>query len=95
MIKLIATDVDGTLCRISTPKIHEGYYAAVRTLLDKGVKFVAASGRQYPAPVSYTHLDVYKRQLQNLVPIEKYYLSVPERKDCRKVLNERSYEIDK
>ena len=27
MIKLIATDVDGTLCRISTPKIHEGYYA--------------------------------------------------------------------
>ena len=39
--------------------------------------------------------DVYKRQaLQNLVPIEKYYLSVPERKDCRKVLNERSYEID-
>ncbi len=49
MIKLIATDVDGTLCRISTPKIHEGYYAAARTLLDKGVKFVAASGRQYPA----------------------------------------------
>ena len=47
MIKLIATDVDGTLCRISTPKIHEGYYAAARTLLDKGVKFVAASGRQY------------------------------------------------
>ena len=34
---------------ISTPKIHEGYYAAARTLLDKGVKFVAASGRQYPA----------------------------------------------
>lgn len=28
------------------------------------------------------------------MPIEKYYLSVPERKDCRKVLNERSYEID-
>ena len=49
MIKLIATDVDGTLCRISTPKIHEGYYAAARTLLDKGIKFVAASGRQYPA----------------------------------------------
>ena len=35
-----------------------------------------------------------EKALQNLVPIEKYYLSVPERKDCRKVLNERSYEID-
>lgn len=32
--------------------------------------------------------------LQHLVPIEKYYLSNPEREDCRKRLNERSYEID-
>lgn len=32
--------------------------------------------------------------LQHLVPIEKYYLSDPEREDCRKRLNERSYEID-
>ena len=47
MIKLIATDVDGTLCRISTPKIHEGYYAAARTLLDKGVKFVAAASTRH------------------------------------------------
>ena len=35
-----------------------------------------------------------ERALQNLIPIEKYYLSNPERNDCRKVLNERSYEID-
>lgn len=35
-----------------------------------------------------------ERALQNLVPIERYYLSNPERKDCRKALNERSYEID-
>lgn len=34
------------------------------------------------------------KALQNLVPIEKYYLSNPEREDCRKLLNERSYEID-
>jgi len=32
--------------------------------------------------------------LQNLIPIERYYLSEPEREDCRKFLNERSYEID-
>lgn len=35
-----------------------------------------------------------EKALQNLVPIEKLYLSNPEREDCRRVLNERSYEID-
>ncbi len=35
-----------------------------------------------------------EKALQNLVPLEKLYLSEPERKDCRRVLNERSYEID-
>ena len=32
--------------------------------------------------------------LKNLIPIERYYLSVPEREDCRSTLIERSYEID-
>ena len=32
--------------------------------------------------------------LKRLIPIEKYYLSKPEREDCRKVLIERSFEID-
>lgn len=35
-----------------------------------------------------------EKSLQNLVPIEKFYLSNPEREDCRRVLNERSFEID-
>lgn len=34
------------------------------------------------------------KALQNLIPIERYYLSAPEREDCRRFLNERSYEID-
>ena len=34
------------------------------------------------------------KALQNLIPIERYYLSDPEREDCRRFLNERSYEID-
>lgn len=32
--------------------------------------------------------------LSKLVPIEKHYLCIPEREDCRQYLNERSYEID-
>ena len=35
-----------------------------------------------------------EKALQKLVPIEKFYLSNPEREDCRRILNERSYEID-
>lgn len=35
-----------------------------------------------------------EKALQKLVPIEKFYISNPEREDCRRVLNERSYEID-
>jgi hypothetical protein len=34
------------------------------------------------------------RALENLVPVERYYLSVPEREDCRSALIERGYEID-
>lgn len=35
-----------------------------------------------------------EKALQNLVPLGKLYLSNPEREDCRRALNERSYEID-
>lgn len=35
-----------------------------------------------------------EKALQKLIPIEKYYISNPEREDCRKTLVERSYEID-
>ena len=34
------------------------------------------------------------KALSNLIPIEKYYLSKPEREDCRKRLIERGFEID-
>ncbi len=32
--------------------------------------------------------------LQRLTPLARYYLSIPEREDCRRALNERSFEID-
>jgi hypothetical protein len=35
-----------------------------------------------------------EKALERIVPIERYYLSLPEREDCRKELIERSYEID-
>lgn len=49
MIKLIATDVDGTLGRVNTSTINEEYYPVIRRLMDKGIKVAIASGRQQPA----------------------------------------------
>ena len=35
-----------------------------------------------------------EKALEKLVPIEKHYLCIPEREECRERLNERGYEID-
>ena len=45
-IKLIATDMDGTLLN-SRHELNESFFPVFRKLKDKGIIFVAASGRQY------------------------------------------------
>lgn len=47
MIKLVATDVDGTLVKESTLNINPEYFDVIRALDKKGIKVVMASGRQY------------------------------------------------
>ncbi len=47
MIKLIASDVDGTLIKDSTPDLYPEMVEAIRRLKEKGILFCAASGRQY------------------------------------------------
>ena len=47
MIKLIASDIDGTLIKDSTPDLYPEMVQAVRRLKEKGIIFCAASGRQY------------------------------------------------
>lgn len=47
MIKLIATDVDGTLVKDSSKEIYDEYADVIRRLTDKGIYFMVASGRQY------------------------------------------------
>lgn len=49
MIKLIATDVDGTLGPVSTPTINPEYYTVMDELLNRGFHVAVASGRHYPA----------------------------------------------
>lgn len=47
MIRLIASDVDGTLIKDSTPDLYPEMVEAIRRLKEKGILFCAASGRQY------------------------------------------------
>lgn len=47
MIKLIASDLDGTLIPEGTQEIEPGFMEVLEELLDKGYLFFAASGRQY------------------------------------------------
>ena len=47
MIKLIASDIDGTLIQDSTPDLYPEMVETIRKLKEKGILFCAASGRQY------------------------------------------------
>lgn len=47
MIKLIASDIDGTLIKDSTPDLYPEMERAIKALTEQGVRFCAASGRQY------------------------------------------------
>lgn len=47
MIKLVISDIDGTLLEEGTAQIDPRLFDAIRQLKKKGVLFVAASGRQY------------------------------------------------
>ena len=45
MIKLIATDVDGTLVVDGSGELNSEYYPVILHLLEKGIRFVVATGR--------------------------------------------------
>ena len=47
MIKLIVSDIDGTLVEDGTDKINTEIYDVIMQLKEKGIRFAAASGRQY------------------------------------------------
>lgn len=47
MIKLVASDIDGTLVKESSPDLSREMIEIIQKLKEKGILFVAASGRQY------------------------------------------------
>lgn len=47
MIKLVASDIDGTLIKDSTPDLYPEMEEIIRNMSAQGILFCAASGRQY------------------------------------------------
>ena len=47
MIKLVVTDIDGTLLQSGEREVPEAVFVQIDRLLKKGILFAAASGRQY------------------------------------------------
>ena len=47
MIKLIASDIDGTLLPEGTSNLNPEYFTVIRELKKKGIRFAAVSGRNY------------------------------------------------
>lgn len=98
MIKLIASDIDGTLIRDGSHHINQEYMQVIPALKKKGVRFCACSGRQYS---SILHLfapiadDIYfisengtvlrtKDKVLHTWPIAQEYLR-PLMDDLRKI----------
>lgn len=85
MIKLIASDLDGTLLQNGAQSLNEEIFPLIRKLNEKGILFAAASGRQYanmqrlfePVKDDIAYicengaLVIYKNQIINKTIIDK------------------------
>ena len=65
MIKLIASDIDGTLVKDGTLMINPEYMTVINKLVDRGILFVVCSGRQF----------VSERKLFAPIADKLYYIS--------------------
>lgn len=87
MVKLIASDVDGTLVKDSSPYIYPEMPQAIKELKKKGIIFCVASGRQYYSirslfkevadDIAYiaengAHI-VYKGETLDITPMDREY----------------------
>ncbi len=85
MIKLIASDLDGTLLHNGAQKLTPRAIELIHELTQKGVHFVAASGRQYDNERRLfseikDEIFLYWRKWFSSVFIRERYLS---RNNCR------------
>lgn len=94
MIKLIATDIDGTLLKEGTPYLNEKYLPVFHKLIDSGVKVLIASGRNITEV--YAMFDGLKDKIyvasNNGAVLEKgkkiYYIKAIGRENCKRIIKD-------
>ena len=72
MIKLIASDIDGTLVKEGSHEISPEYFEVIEELKDVGIRFCACSGRQYASMLDLFRPSLYrssKRSAGSTAPI--------------------------
>lgn len=81
MIKLVASDLDGTLLLHKAQSLPEEIFSLIRQLEELGIMFVAASGRQYPnmtklfAPVA-SEISYIRRMVHWQWIMERYCIRI-------------------
>ena len=79
MIKLIASDIDGTLVKEGSHVIDPAYYDVIRELKEAGITFCACSGRQYQSMLNGTMVRTTERVLHSWKIDPDLYLPIIER----------------
>ena len=69
MIKLIATDVDGTLVKDGTMQIDPEYMTVIKELVQKGIIFAVCSGRQF---ISERKLSTSRTAARSCAPHRRF-----------------------
>ena len=68
MVKLIMTDIDGTLIPDGTMDINPEYFEVIEKLVEKGIIFVVASGRHMSC-VCPLHWHLVWLELERFLPL--------------------------
>ena len=72
MVKLIMTDIDGTLIPDGTMDINPEYFEVIEKLVEKGIIFVVASGRHMSSVKKvFAPVLVGKRDVETIFKTER------------------------
>lgn len=93
-IKLIATDIDGTLIRLGNTALSEEIFEIIRQLQDRGIIFAAASGRQYAnlrslfVPVAKDMLFICENGSNNIYKGQQFSISEIDRETAFELVDD-------
>ncbi len=92
-IKKIVADVEGADIVIAPIADNKMFYIMAQ-FADGDINADVALHSLSASKLGMQYIFKTDKAIDRLVPIEKYYISKPEREDCRAALVERSFEID-